>query len=200
MVALLPKDKRVEGKDETKMKTLDKFILGLFSCIILIGGFIICLALFGWLNLDFIGWFYHQVQANNWVSNSILLITVLCMLFAIKGLFFTSENRPEHGQEGVLLENEDGKLLISTQTLQNLVEGVAKQFDNAENIQVDVVLDPSNKVIVFLSMNVKENVIIKELSNNLQTKIKNAIKKTSDLEVEAVNIKIRNIEYTQEEK
>ena len=42
-------------------------------------------------------------------------------------------------------------------------------------------------------MEVKENVVIKDLSSNIQTKIKEAIKKTSDLSVKEVNIKVKNI-------
>ena len=40
----------------------------------------------------------------------------------------------------------------------------------------------------------EENAIIKELSTNLQTKIKTTIKRTSDLEVKEVNIKVKGIE------
>jgi len=40
-----------------------------------------------------------------------------------------------------------------------------------------------NTVQVYVNLNVKENAVIKELSTNLQTKIKETIKKTSDLEV-----------------
>ena len=38
------------------------------------------------------------------------------------------------------------------------------------------------------------NAVIKELSTNLQNKIKDTIKKASDLEVKEVNIKVKNIE------
>ena len=44
-----------------------------------------------------------------------------------------------------------------------------------------------------INLEVKENVEIKELSENLQTKIKQVIKKTSDLEVKEVNIKIKDV-------
>lgn len=49
-----------------------------------------------------------------------------------------------------------------------------------------------------MNLNVKENAIIKELSTNLQTKIKETIKNTSDLEVKEVNIKVKNIEPEKE--
>ena len=51
-----------------------------------------------------------------------------------------------------------------------------------------------NNVTVFVNLSVKENAVIKELSTNLQTKIKTTIKKTSDLEVKEVNIKVKDIE------
>ena len=45
-----------------------------------------------------------------------------------------------------------------------------------------------------MNLDVKENANIKELSTNLQTKIKATIKNTSDLEVKEVNIKVKDIE------
>ena len=47
---------------------------------------------------------------------------------------------------------------------------------------------------VFVTLSVKESAVIKELSNNLQAKIKTAIKKTSDLEVKEVNISIKELQ------
>ena len=47
-------------------------------------------------------------------------------------------------------------------------------------------------------MLVKENAVIKELSTNLQTKVKEAIKKATDLEAKEVNIKVKNIEPVKE--
>ena len=52
-------------------------------------------------------------------------------------------------------------------------------------------------VIVFsniVNLVVKENAVIKELTSNLQTKIKEAVKKSSDLEVKEVNVRVKNIE------
>ena len=182
------------------MKAIDKIILGIFSNIILIIGLIICLVLFGWLSLDLVGLLASKILASQVFTNIALAITIACMLLAVKCIFFASDSKEENGKEGILLENSDGKLLITKETLQNLVEGVAKEFNNAENVEAEIVLDQANKVTVFLSMDVKENAVIKELSNNLQTKIKAAIKKTSDLDVEAVNIKIKNIGEKQLEK
>lgn len=74
-----------------------------------------------------------------------------------------------------------------------MVDGVVRGFSGAENVVSKVEVDQESNVRVFVNLEVKENVVIKELSANLQTKIKQVIKKTSDLEVKEVNIKVKDV-------
>ena len=59
-------------------------------------------------------------------------------------------------------------------------------------------MDKDNNLTVYVNLVVRENAVIKELSTNLQNKIKDTIKKASDLEVKEVNIKVKNIEPVKE--
>ncbi len=74
-----------------------------------------------------------------------------------------------------------------------MVNNVVKGFDSAQDVSSRVELDKEKNLIVYVTLNVKENAVIKELSTNLQTKIKSAIKKTSDLEVKEVNISVKDL-------
>lgn len=181
------------------MKILDKIGLALFSTLILITAVVTCLMIFGWVDVD---WVYGIVDAaiHNQVSSNILLVlSIIFILLAVKCIFFESSSKREMDyKNGILLENSDGKLLITKDTLENLVNGVVKGFDSAENITTRIELDKENNVKVFVNLSVKENAIIKELSTNLQTKIKTTIKKTSDLDVKEVNIKVKDIEPVKE--
>lgn len=181
------------------MKLLDKIGLALFSTLILLIAVITCLMIFGWVNVD---WAFGIVDAtihNQVASNVILVLNILFILLAIKCIFFESSSKQDMDyKNGILLENSDGKLLITIDTLENLVNGVVKGFDSAENVTTKVELDKENNVKVFVNLSVKENAIIKELSTNLQTKIKTTIKKTSDLDVKEVNIKVKDIKKAQE--
>ena len=177
------------------MKILDRIGLALFSSLMLIISIIVCLMIFGWLNVDLV----HQLVVmaiNDSVSSNIMLgLSIVFILLAIKCIFFDSSSKQEMDyKNGILLENSDGKLLITKDTIENLVNSVVKGFDSAENVTTRVELDNENNVTVFVNLSVKENAIIKELSTNLQTKIKTTIKKTSDLEVKEVNIKVKDIE------
>lgn len=176
------------------MKILDKIGLVLFSNLILIISIMLCLLIFGWLSPETV-YQITKLALNDTVTvNIILSISILCILLAIKCIFFSSEDNKINGiKDGILLQNSDGKLVISKQTLEELVNNVAKGFDSAQDVTSKVILDEEKKLTVYVTLNVKENAIIKELSNNLQTKIKSAIKKTSDLEVKEVNINIKQL-------
>ncbi len=173
------------------MKILDRIGLALFSSLMLIISIIVCLMIFGWLSVDLVHQFVVMAINDSVSSNIMLGLSIVFILLAIKCIFFDSSSKQEMDyKNGILLENSDGKLLITKDTIENLVNSVVKGFDSAENVTTRVELDKENNVTVFVNLSVKENAIIKELS----TKIKTTIKKTSDLEVKEVNIKVKDIE------
>ena len=49
-------------------------------------------------------------------------------------------------------------------------------------------------------LTVNENVVIKELASNLQTKIKEEVKKVSDLDVQEVNVKVMGLQENKKSK
>lgn len=177
------------------MKILDRIGLALFSSLMLIISIIMCLMIFGWLSVDLVHELVVMAISDNLSSNIMLGLSIVFILLAIKCIFFDSSSKQEMDyKNGILLENSDGKLLITKDTIENLVNSVVKGFDSAENVTTRVELDNENNVTVFVNLSVKENAVIKELSTNLQTKIKTTIKKMSDLEVKEVNIKVKDIE------
>lgn len=182
------------------MKIIEKTTLVLFSTLILIMSMIGCLLVFGWLETSFIEEIVVQILQNQVSSNVLLGLNVIFILLAIRCIFFSSDSKEKNEyKNGILLENADGKLLITKETIENLVNGVVKGFDSAEDVTTKIELDRDNTVKVYVNLSVRENAIIKELSTNLQTKIKDTIKKTSDLEMKEVNIKVKNIEPEKEQ-
>lgn len=176
------------------MKKLDQVALIVFSNFMLILSIIVCLLVFGWIDAESIYFGIKIVLNNVWATRVLLTLSAIFILLALKCIFFTSEDKKINGiKNGILLKNDDGQLVISKTTLEELVTNVVKGFDSAQDVNSRIVLDKENKLVVYVTLNVKENAVIKELSTNLQNKIKSAIKKTSDLEVKEVNISIRNL-------
>ena len=181
------------------MKILDKIGLIVFSNLILIMSIIVCLLVVGWLDINTIHSIAELALKDTLTTNVLLIIAIFCIILAIKCIFFNSEDKQINGiKDGILLQNSDGQLIISKSTLEELVNNVVKGFDSAENVSSRITLDEEKKLIVHVMLNVTEDAVIKELSTNLQNKIKVAIKKTSDLEVKEVNISIKELQASEE--
>jgi len=176
------------------MKKIDKLILMVFAIIILIEGIILNLLIVGWL--DKLTVYDTLVAITVQPANRVVLIvTVVAMLLAIKVLFWSTTNnkKEENKPREVLMQNDSGKLMISISTLENLVNTVVNQFNSVQETKTNIKVDIENNVIVLVDLIVMKDVVIKELSLEMQKKIKEAIKKTSDLDVKEVNVRIKNI-------
>ena len=176
------------------MKVIEKIALVLFSYVALILAIIMCLFVFGWLDINFVGKLIEiTLQDPTW-STGVLIVSAIFILVAIKCIFFSSFDAEKESEKGgIILENSDGKLLISKETLESLIASIAKGFNGAENVTSRVFVDSENEISVFVNLYVHQDAVIKDLSSNLQSKIKEAIKKTAELDVKEVNIKIKNI-------
>lgn len=177
-----------------KMKVVEKITLFLYSNIMLILSIILCLLVFGWLDMGLAGGIVQKIITGDLSGKIILGISLLFILLSIKCIFFsnTSSNETKNTQ-GVLLENESGKLLISKETIENLVNSVALNFENSEQVTTRIDLDKDNNVIVYVNLTVSSEAVIKDLSANLQKEIKEKIKNATDLEVKEVNITVKRV-------
>lgn len=176
------------------MKFLDRLSLAIFSIIIFVLAVLLCLLMFGWFDVELVKSALEYLKSNEVATNVTIGISVVLLLLALKSMFFDSYSKEsDQSREGILLENDNGKLLVSRDTLENLATNVVKDFDSVENVISRVILDKDNNLIIFINLFVKPDAIIKDLSSNLQEKIKLTIKDSLGLEVKEVNIKIKNI-------
>ena len=175
------------------MKLIEKIILVIYSIIMLILSFVFCLLIFRLINIDIINNFIFQILNSSIFSTIIVIISVIFILMSIKCIFFLSK-KSDYYKDNLLLKNEDGKLIITKVTIENLVNNVIKGFASAQEVNTKVKFNKENNIIVNVNLLIKEEANMKELSNNIQCKIKDTIKKTSDLNVQEINIKIKNIE------
>ena len=182
------------------MKILEKITLIIYSNIMLILSIILCLLVFGWLDIGLVGDLIKNIIQGEVSGNVVLGISVVFILLSIKCIFFDSSSKEQiKERQGVLLENESGKLMISKETIENLVNSVVQDFESAQEVITRVELDKENNVKVYANLVVSSNAVIKELSANLQEKIKDKIKKATDLEVKEVNITVKKVAPKQTE-
>ncbi len=174
------------------MKIIEKITLIIYSNVILIMAVIASLLIFGWLDIDIVHSIVKSLLISDTSSKVILLINIIAILLSIRCIFFDPTSKQEQkDKQGIFLANDNGKLMISKETIENLVETVTKQYKMTNEVSSRVELDKDNNVNIFINLVVSSDAVIKDLSVDLQNKVKNKIKDTTDLDVKEVNIVIK---------
>ena len=176
------------------MKFFDKLGLTIFSMVVIMLSIIICLIGFGVLQPTIISLLIVKAFATQTGTYITIGICFALILLAGKCLFFGDVGPSTNGESGILMQNSEGKLLITKDTIGNIVEGVAKDFPSIAEVLTDVVIDKENNVLLNIDLKVEEGTVIKDVTSKFQLKIKKKIKEDTDLEINEVNIKIKSVE------
>ena len=123
------------------------------------------------------------------------------ILLSIKCIFFDDRSKQKAKEvQGILLKNENGQLMISKESIENIVKNTVLGFENIQECKTRIDVNSENQLRITLFLTVNENVVIKELASNLQTKIKEEVKKVSDLDVQEVNVKVMGLQENKKSK
>lgn len=183
------------------MKILDKIGLVVFSSIVLLLSLALILTIAEWLDLELVLNAVEFIVTNEVATRVTFGVCVVLILLAIKTIFLNSDAKStSSGKEGILLENDNGKLLVSRDTIESLTNAVVKNYETAQNVLTKVELDSDNNVSVFITLFVYPDAVIKDLTVSLQNDVKSTIKKSLDLDVKDVNVRIKNITAKKEVK
>lgn len=183
------------------MKFLERLSLSIFSLIVLVLSIVAILVCLNFVQSTIFETGFEYILATETNRRVTIVISAILGLLSIKCLFFAKSTNND-GKDGILLENGSGKLLISKETIENIIVGVARDVNGAENVNSRLELDKNNNLRIFVTTVVSQNIPIKDVTTNLQDNIKAAIKRAADLEVKEVNVRIKNVstKKTSEEK
>ena len=183
------------------MKFLERFALVVYSYIVLIIAVILSLLIFNWINFDTVSDMIRALLTGPVISKITLAISILFMLLSIKCIFFDERSKEKLKEaQGILLKNENGELMISKDSIDNMVKNAVSGFENVKDCNTKIDVNSENQIIITLLLVVNENVVIKDLASNLQAKVKEEVKKISDLDVQEVNVKIMNLQGSKKNK
>ena len=174
------------------MKILEKFVLILYSFFMLIVSAIICLILFKVISIDQIKECIEYVQKDTALVITILAIAIVCILLSIRCLFFRKKKQiKKSNTTEILLENEAGRLLISKNAIENAAKKIVKESLHLNTeIKVTADIDPANNISIYIAVMLDRALNVRDLTLDLQLRIKNEIKNSFGLEVKQVNIKV----------
>ena len=158
------------------MKFIEKVTLIIYSNIILILSVIACLLVFGWIDIDVVQNLVKDLILYGTSSKIILGVSIVFILLSLRCIFFDPTSKQDlKDKQGILLANDNGKLMISKETIEDLVQAVTKQYKMAKEVTSRVELDKENNVNIFVNLVVGSDTVIKDLSEDLQDKIKTKV-------------------------
>ena len=174
------------------MKILEKFVLILYSLLILIISTVICLIIFNIINMDNLKTCVDFILADTSLTIITLASAIVCILLSIRCLFFRKKKQIKKSTAtDILLENDSGRLLISKNAIENAVKNIVNnKIELTDEIKVTVDIDPANNLSVYIAILISRNIKIRELTIDLQKDIKEDIKENFGLDVKQVNIKV----------
>ena len=184
------------------MKILEKFVLILYSFLVLVISVVLCLVIFKIIDIETINNCIKYMREDSTILITVLVSSIVCILLSIRCLFFRKRKEIKKSDAtDILLENESGRLLISKRAIENAVRNVVNNaVKDTKDCKVIVDIDPANYLSVYVSILLNNNLKIRDMTLDLQLKIKSQIKDDFDLDVKQVNIKIDSVEEKENEK
>ena len=178
------------------MKILEKFVLILYSFLVLVISVVLCLVIFKIIDIETINNCIKYMLEDSTILITVLASSIVCILLSIRCLFFRKRKEIKKSDAtDILLENESGRLLISKRAIENAVKNVVNNaVKDTKDCKVIVDIDPANYLSVYVSILLNNNLKIRDMTLDLQLKIKSQIKDDFDLDVKQVNIKIDSVE------
>lgn len=181
------------------MTLFQKIVSVTFAGIVLFISVVSMFTLVGVLAPDLGSNIMAEIVEGEFFSKVLFAVFAILAILAVKEIAF-GEKVSREGKEGLILENESGKLIISKESLESLVAGVGKEIEGVENVSSRTFIDTEKNVIVEVNVVVGRDVGLKDISTELQKRVKLALKQTADLDVKYVNIKIKNISNKKSKK
>ena len=172
------------------MRAVERFSIIVFSIIVLILSGLTILISCDIVSVDIFDDMFSFFNENIIAT---ICICLLLALWSIANILFKSDSNSEISN-GVLLENENGSLLITKDSICNLVDSVLKKNTDIKDSNVKIEFDQNKDIMINIVAVIKDNVVIKDTSSRLQENIKLTVKKATDLDVSNINIKIKNVE------
>ncbi len=169
------------------MRTFARVLL-VFIGLLFIGGGLFLMA----LNYQLIPGLLITVALPGWLGENLMLVVgVVLLLIALILISIGLRSRKKVGN-AVLKGSEHGEVLVSLNTVENMVLRVVQQTEGIKDVSRQVASTPDG-LVVKVRVQVLPDVSIPGVSGELQSKIKEYLEEMTGITVRDVKVLIENI-------
>lgn len=171
------------------MKYFEKFILVVFSIIIIIESLAIVLYSTEMLNIKpILDKIMEILIANKTVT---IVIGAIFALFGLVGMFAQSDSS-ESIKTGIAIKNEKGTTYITKDTFDSIIIAIARNYAELRNIKVETVVTEDG-IIANVYVMILPDTVVPTLTAKLQENIKSSVLKQTTVAIKEANIKIKGV-------
>lgn len=171
------------------MKGFEKFILCIFSIVMIILSVLLILISTGMIHVEGL----YNVAVSFLVANKlwVLIIGAIVSLFGLIGLFSSSDSNDE-SRSGLAIKNESGTVFLNRDTFESMIMSIARNYPELVGPKVDVSISEEGVKANVYAL-ILPDTVVPTLTSKLQENIKNTVKKQTTIEIKEANIKIKGV-------
>lgn len=171
-------------------KIIDRFLLLIFSFVIfVISGTALTIA-FAWVNKDSVHDFVENVYHQLPTAYTVIAISAILLLISIR-FIYVSVRRGQTQAPYIAERTEHGEFRISLETIENLSLKAASKVRGVKDLRVRVHVSPAGLEIEVRTI-VDGERIIPEMTEEIQTNVKNLIEEVAGYPVVSVSVYVAN--------
>ncbi|TCZ77456.1 alkaline shock response membrane anchor protein AmaP [Paenibacillus albiflavus] len=171
-------------------KILDRFLLFIYSLVILIGSIIGLTVAFAWLPKDGVHKFIEDVYHDPFTAYLAIAILAVLALISLR-LLYVSIRRTQVQAPFIAERTELGEFRISLETIENLSLKAATKVRGVKDLKVRVHVSPPGLDIEVRTI-VDGERAIPELTDEIQTAVKSQIEEIAGYPVVSVSVYVAN--------
>jgi uncharacterized alkaline shock family protein YloU len=176
------------------VKVMDRLLLFVFSVAALIVCCTLLLCALGWVSFESAGNFAHDVYYDMRTALTFISITVVLALISMR-LLFVSLSRGKSNVPSIDQRTEFGDIRISMETVENLSLKAARRTRGVKDLKARVKVSPAGLEIIIRAI-VDGESSIPQLTEEMQTGIKQHIEDITGIPVAVVTVFIANIQQS----
>jgi uncharacterized alkaline shock family protein YloU len=162
--------------------------------IVLVAACILLVCAFGWISFERAGLFAHHVYYDYNTAIPFIIVTILLALCSIRFLY-VSIRRGRANAPSIDQRTDFGDIRISIETVENLSLKAAKRTRGVNDLKARVRVSPAGLEII-IRVIVDGESSIPQLTEEMQSGVKNHIEDITGIPVAAVTVFVANIQQS----
>ncbi len=173
------------------MRFIDKMISFVFNVVIIMIAVVVILVMTNCIEYSAVNTILTNYVFNFDYKDTIILTSVIVLLLGLKITVFSS-SLTSKAKKNILVNTNNGKIQIAQETIEGIAKNVIREHSEIKDVQAKMAKFKKG-INMYMIITVLENTNMRNIVEEVQSKVKEQIEKTTSVHVYDVDVKIKNV-------